>query len=194
MKKALLFMATICHLTASIAQTTDFQKVLARYKNYSNVTASVTKTTHKAAWTQDETAKGTLMMIAPSEVAITIVEGQDQLLMQGNDFTMVVKGRKHKTSSKNNPQFASFQTVFESILSGGEKDITKLSDLTVSRQGSMLLLTITPITDSKKSARRQLFTSFQLTIDTKTSELRSLRMNEKGNNYTEYRFYNYTFK
>ena len=108
-------------------------------------------------------------------------------------FTMTVKGKKHTTSSEKNTQFRSFQTVFESILSGGAKDISKLGDLTTSKQGNTLQLTITPQADSKKAARRMMFSSFVLTIDTKTSELQSLRLNERGG-YTEYTFSGYQFK
>ncbi len=194
MKRILFLFALICHMGWAMAQQTDFQQAVARYKNCSLVTATATKTTHKAALAKDEVAKGTLTMKRPSEVAITIAEGKDQLLMQGSNFTMVVKGRKHKTSSQSNPQFASFQTVFESILTGGAKDISRLADLTLRKQGGQLVLTITPVADSKKSARRMLFTSFQLAIDAKTSELRSLRMNEKAGNYTEYQFTNFVFK
>ena len=96
-------------------------------------------------------------------------------------------------NSEKNTQFRSFQTVFESILSGGAKDISKLGDLTTSKQGNTLQLTITPQADSKKAARRMMFSSFVLTIDTKTSELKSLRMNERGG-YTEYTFSGYQFK
>lgn len=187
-------MTLLCQMTVALAQSTVFQKAVARYKKATNVTANVTKTTHKAALTKDETVKGTLTMKSPAEVIITIAEGKDQLLMQGNQFTMIVKGHKHKTSSDKNPQFATFQAVFESILSGGQKDISKLSDLKITEQGTTVVLTITPVADSKKAARRMMFTSFQLTIDSKTSELRSLRMNEKAGNYTEYKFSNFTFK
>ena len=113
--------------------------------------------------------------------------------MQGSTFTMVVKGKKHTTSSEKNVQFASFQTVFESILSGGAKDISKLGDLTINKEGNTLVLTITPKAEDKKTARRMLFSSFVLTIDTKTSELKSLRMNERSG-YTEYTFSGYQFK
>jgi outer membrane lipoprotein-sorting protein len=194
MRRVLLLLALIGQMTLAGAQQADFQKAVARYKNSTSVTATATKTTHKAALAKDETAKGTLTMKQPAEVSITITEGKDQLLMEGSQFTMVAGGRKHKTSSQKNAQFASFQTVFESILSGGAKDISKLTDLEVKKQGSLLLLTITPVADSKKAARRMMFTSFQLVIDTKTSELRSLRMNEKAGNYTEYTFNNFTFK
>jgi len=190
----LLLLALIGQMTLAGAQQADFQKAVARYKNSTSVTATATKTTHKAALAKDETAKGTLTMKQPAQVSITITEGKDQLLMEGSQFTMVAGGRKHKTSSQKNAQFATFQTVFESILSGGAKDISKLTDLEVKKQGSLLLLTITPVADSKKAARRMMFTSFQLVIDTKTSELRSLRMNEKAGNYTEYTFTNFNFK
>ena len=193
MKRVFLILTLLCQLAISVAQQADFQKAVARYKDAANVTASVTKTTHKKAVAKDVISKGTLTMKRPATVSIVIDGGKDQLLMEGSNFTMVVKGKKHKTSSQKNVQFTSFQTVFESILSGGQKDISKLSDLTVSKQGGNLVLTITPQAADKKSARRMLFSSFVLTIDTKTSELKSLRMNERAG-YTDYTFSGFQFK
>ena len=193
MKRVLLILILLCQLTISVAQQAEKQKAVARYKDAVNVTASVTKTTHKQAVAKDVTSKGTLTMKRPATVSIVIDGGKDQLLMEGSTFTMVVKGKKHTTSSQKNVQFASFQTVFESILSGGQKDISKLGDLAVSKQGGNLVLTITPQAADKKSARRMLFSSFVLTIDTKTSELKSLRMNERAG-YTDYTFSGFQFK
>jgi outer membrane lipoprotein-sorting protein len=193
MKRVFLILTLLCQLAISVAQQADFQKAVARYKDAANVTASVTKTTHKKAVAKDVISKGTLTMKRPATVSIVIDGGKDQLLMEGSNFTMVVKGKKHKTSSQKNVQFTSFQTVFESILSGGQKDISKLGDLTVSKQGGNLVLTITPQAADKKSARRMLFSSFVLTIDTKTSELKSLRMNERAG-YTDYTFSGFQFK
>lgn len=193
MKRVLLILTLLCQLAISVAQQADFQKAVARYKDAANVTASVTKITHKKAVAKDVISKGTLTMKRPATVSIVIDGGKDQLLMEGSNFTMVVKGKKHKTSSQKNVQFTSFQTVFESILSGGQKDISKLGDLTVSKQGGNLVLTITPQAADKKSARRMLFSSFVLTIDTKTSELKSLRMNERAG-YTDYTFSGFQFK
>ena len=193
MKRMLLILTLLCQLTIGVAQQADFQKAVARFKNAANVTAAVTKTTHKQAVAKDVTSKGTLTMKRPATVSIVIDGGNDQLLMEGSNFTMVVKGKKHTTSSQQNVQFTSFQTVFESILSGGQKDISKLSDLTVNKQGGNLVLTITPKADNKKAARRMLFSSFVLTIDPKTSELKSLRMNERAG-YTDYTFSGFQFK
>lgn len=193
MRQLLLFLSLFCSLTFCDAQQADFQKAVARYKNTTNITATVTKTTHRKAVAKDVVSKGKLTMKRPSTVSIVMEGEQDQLLMQGSTFTMVVKGKKHTTSSEKNIQFASFQTVFESILSGGAKDISKLSDLTINKQGDTLVLTITPKAEDKKTARRMLFSSFVLTIDTKTSELKTLRMNERTG-FTEYTFSGYQFK
>ena len=186
-----LFLLAFLPLTI-MAQQADFQKAVARYKNAKTVTANVTKRAHKDAVANDAVTKGTFLMKAPNEVSITMEGGKDQLIMQGNNFTMVANGRKHKTDSQKNIQFASFQAVFESILSGGTKSISQLKDLTMKKNGTLLVLTITPQPDSKKAARRMMFTSFVLTIDTKTSEIRSLRMNERSG-YTEYTFSGYKF-
>ena len=193
MKRLFLFITLVCQLTICVAQQADFQKAVAKYKTAKTISATATKTSHKNAGANDVVTKGTLLMKAPAEVSITMEGGKDQLLMQGSTFTMTVKGKKHTTSSEKNGQFRSFQTVFESILSGGAKDISKLSDLTTTKQGNTLTLTITPQAESKKAARRMMFSSFVLTIDTKSSELKSLRMNERGG-YTEYTFSGYQFK
>ena len=193
MRKLLLFLTFLCQFTIGVAQHADFQKAVARYKNTTSVTATATKTTHRQAVAKDAVTKGQLTMKRPSTVSIVMEGEKDQLLMQGSTFTMVVKGKKHTTSSEKNVQFASFQTVFESILSGGAKDISKLGDLTINKEGNTLVLTITPKAEDKKTARRMLFSSFVLTIDTKTSELKSLRMNERSG-YTEYTFSGYQFK
>jgi len=194
MKKVLLLITLMVQMTIAVAQSGDFQKAVARYKNAKTVTATATKITHRAALANDETTKGTLLMKQPSEVGIAMDGGKEGLLMQGSKFTMTMKGKKYTTDSQKNRQFVTFQAVFESILAGGAKDISQLSDLTVRKDGQQLVLTITPVAATKKEARRMLFTSFTLTIDTKTSELRSLRMNEKAGNYTEYKFTNFSFK
>ena len=190
MKRLLLSLLLIHGCLCSFAQSADLQKAVARYKKAAVVTAAATKTNHKDAIAKDVVTKGTLTMKKPADVGITIDGGKDQLLMHGSEFTMVVKGKSHKTSSDKNPQFATFQAVFEYILKGGEGDLSKYSDLTITRQGSTIVLTITPQADTKKAQRRMIFSSFVLTIDRSTSEIKSLRMNERGG-YTEYTFTNY---
>ena len=194
MKRLLIALSFIIfHLTFSVAQNADLQKAVAKYKKVSTVTAAATKTSHKDAIAKDVVTKGTLTMKKPADVTVSIDGGKDQLIMHGSEFTMVVKGKSHKTSSQTNPQFATFQAVFEYILNGGGGDLSKLSDLAVTKQGNNIVLTITPKADSKKAQRRMLFSSFVLTLDKGTSELKALRMNERGG-YTEYTFTGHQFK
>ena len=195
MKRTLFFITLLSlFFTAAHAQQADFQKVAAKYKNVSSVTADVKKTTHRAAVAKDAVTYGKLTMKRPNEVSIVMDGGKDQLLMKGSNFTMVANGKKYTTTSQANAQFASFQVVFESFLSGGQKNISNLSDLKMSKSGNSLILTITPNAASKKEARRMMFTSFVLTIDTKTDEIRSIKMNEKAGNYTEYTFSHFILK
>jgi len=175
------------------AQNADLQKAVARYKKATTVTAIATKTNHKDALAKDVVTKGTLTMKKPSDVSISIDGGKDQLIMHGSEFTMVVKGKSHKTNSQKNTQFATFQAVFEYILNGGDSSLAGYKDLSVTRQGNNIVITITPLAETKKAQRRMLFSSFVLTIDKNTSELKSLRMNERSG-YTEYVFTGHQFK
>ena len=192
--KRLFFILAILFVQIGIfAQDSDFQRAVSHFKGHT-ATAAATRITHKAALANDVTAQGTLTMKQPATVEIAIDGGKDALLMEGSTFTMTVKGKKHITTSQQNPQFATFQKVFESILAGGSQDIATLKEVTIKKDGKQLVLTITPEAADKKQQRRMMFTSFVLTIDAATSQLRSLRMNEKAGNYTEYTFTNFQFK
>jgi len=193
MKRIFFFLAILfAQISVALAQGSDFHRAVAHFKGHS-ATAATTRTTHKAALAQDATAQGTLTMRQPATVEIAIDGGKDALLMEGSTFTMTVKGKKHTTTSQQNLQFATFQKVFEAILAGGTQDIVALKEVSVKKEGKQLVLTITPEAADKKQQRRMMFTSFVLTIDAATSQLRSLRMNEKAGNYTEYTFTNFQF-
>ena len=181
---------------SAAAQMADYQKAVAKYKKFSTATATVVKTKHNKALKQDMMTSGTLTMKKPDQVSIECEGGKDALIMDGSTFTMVLRGRKHTTTSTGNPQFATFQAVFESILSGAQNgvDLKKFNDLKVTKNGNTVVLTITPETNDKKLKRRIMFSTLILTIDTKTSELKSLRLNERKGGYTDYAFSNFKFK
>lgn len=176
------------------AQKADYLAAVAKYKNVHTVTASAVKTKHKTAVKKDEQFTGTFTITPPNKVNISVNNGKDQLDMQGENFTMTIGGKSHKTSSKTNPQFATFQQVLENIITGASNgvDIAQISGVTLEKNGTDIVLTITP--ETGKSKKRMMFTSFVITMDAKTSEIKTLRMNEKGQNYTNYEFSDYTFK
>lgn len=142
---------------------------------------TVTRTRHQAAVTTDAVTKGTLTIRKPDYICISTDGGREQLLMDGTKFTMTTGGKKHVTDSRKNAQFATFQKVLNAVING--QPIPKGEDMTVVAKNGLQTITITPT-----GKKRQMFTSFILVIDAKTSALRQLRMNERAGNYVIYDF------
>lgn len=142
----------------------------------------VTKTTHKKAVKTDVVTTGSMTIRKPNYICISTDNDRDQLIMDGTQFTMTVGKKKHVTDSRKNPQFATFQAVLEAVING--RPIPAGEDLTVSTKGNEKTITITPT--GKK--RRQMFTSFVLIVDAKTSAFKTLKMNDRSGGYMEYSF------
>ncbi|MBP3776277.1 MAG: outer membrane lipoprotein carrier protein LolA [Prevotella sp.] len=142
---------------------------------------TVTKTTHKKALKTDVVTTGTLTVRKPSYVCISTDNDRDQLFMDGTKFTMTMGKKKHVTDSRRNPMFATFQSVLEAVING--RPIPSGEDLTVLTKGNEKTITIIPT-----GKKRQMFTSFVLVIDTKTSTFKTLRMNDRSGGYMEYTF------
>lgn len=191
MRKFLLFLFCLLSIGA-FSQQADYQKACAKYKNIQSVTAKCQRVRHRAVVAKDEVLYGSFHMVRPDKVNITMDGGKEALDMQGTSFTMTMKGKPHKTSSKTNPQFKTFQAVWESILNGGT-DLSAISELEMEKDGADVVITITPKVDGK-AAKRMMFSSFVLIINGKNGEVKSLRMNEKGQNYTLYTFSDYLWK
>lgn len=185
--------------TASVA---DFTKCVAKYRNHAGVSAIAVKTNHKAAVANDEITYGDMYIAAPDKICITFNDCTDQLIMNAGVFTMTVNGKRHITNSSADAQFATFQAVLESVICGGTKtDFASLDNVKMEKSGSDVVITITPKQESpaadgaakgakKKGGSRigKMFSSFVITVNAGTPGLKSLRMNGRGSNYTEYTF------
>ena len=142
---------------------------------------TVTRTRHQAALTTDAVSTGTMTIRKPDYICISTDGGKDQLLMDGTKFTMTLAGKKHVTDSRKNAQFATFQKVLNAVING--QPIPKSDDMTIETKNGQQTITITPA-----GKKRQMFTSFVLVVDSKTSAFRQLRMNERAGNYINYDF------
>jgi hypothetical protein len=142
---------------------------------------NVTRTRHQAALTTDAVSTGTLTIRKPDYICISTDGGREQLLMDGTQFTMTMGGKKHVTDSRRNAQFATFQRVLHAVING--QPIPQSEDLTVVTNNGLQTITITP-----NGKKRQMFTSFVLVVDAKTTAFRQLRMNERAGNYVNYDF------
>ena len=136
MKRILATMLITLISTIIFAQNANYQKAVAKYKNVSSLTATATKTKHKTSVAKDAVSQGTFYVKKPNKVLITFNKGKDALLMNGTNFTMTIGGRKFKTNSTQNAQFKTFQNVLESIFTGGSIDLTKNSDVEISKNGN----------------------------------------------------------
>lgn len=148
---------------------------------YANAQTPVTKVSHSKAVKTDVVTTGNVTIRKPDYICISTDGGKDQLIMDGTKFTMTTKGKKHVTDSKTNALFATFQRVLHAVING--QPIPTGDDLTIQKSEGMQTITITP-----SGQKRQLFTSFVLVVDSKTSAMKQLRMNGRSESYTEYTF------
>ena len=142
---------------------------------------SVTKVSHSKAVKTDVVTTGDVTIRKPDYICISTDGGKDQLIMDGTKFTMTTKGKKHVTDSKTNTLFATFQKVLHAVING--QPIPQTDDMTITTKNGQKTITITPV-----GKKRQLFTSFVLTLDAKTSAIVHLRMNARGEDYINYDF------
>lgn len=184
MKKLVLSFCLLLITFCAMAQSQDFKKAVAKYKNVSSLTATATRTVHKAGSAKDKVVAGTLSVKKDGKVAI--VNGKDALIMNGNAFTMKKGPLKAKTNAATDTRYKTFHDVLEAIFNGGQTDLTKNSDVKITKNGTNVVLTITPT-----STKKLMFSSFIITIDGKAQEMHSIRLNQKGGSYTEYVFSGY---
>ena len=160
------------HVLLSIVFSLLFSPVVAQ---------SVTKVSHSKAIKTDVVTTGDMTIRKPDYICISTDGGKDQLVMEGTKFTMTQKGKKHVTDSKKNPLFADFHAVLKAVIN--QQPIPTGDDIRVTAKGSEQTVTITP-----SGKKRQLFTSFVLIVDSKTSAMKRLRMNGRSESFTEYTF------
>lgn len=146
-----------------------------------NAQKSVTKVTHSDAVKTDVVTTGDMTIRTPDYILISTDGGSDQLLMDGTTFTMTQKGKKHVTDSRKNALFADFHAVLKAVIN--RQPIPTSNDIKVVTTGKEQTVTITP-----SGKKRQLFTSFVLVVDSKSSVMKRLRMNGRRDSYTEYIF------
>lgn len=184
----------LCLVSSVIyAQVAEFQKAVTRFKGTVLVTAKVTRIDHKATVTNDEKLTGTMTIQSPDKMNISVADGREQLDMNGCDFTMLTRGREHKTNSRRDNQFVAFQTVLKSIINADATMLDNVPGISLHVNGDVLTITMDPTVGLERK-KRMMFTSFVVTLDVRKCELRSLCMNGRGKNYTEYTFSDFVYK
>ncbi len=185
-----LSVAVFLACIAVYAQEAAIEKAMKRYKDVHALTASVMRTKHNVAVVDDAVTEGKLYFKAPGKMCMIFEECNDMLLMDDGEFTMVNAGQPSVARGKTKEQFDILVAVFkESVLGLKGSESVGAADVKVTNEGNRFVLTVTPdVAGNAKTRRRMLFSSFELTVDLRAGEFKSLRMNERGGNYTQYDF------
>jgi len=192
MKKVLFLLTLIFGVFVARAQDAEaMQKAQERFKAMQTLEADVVVTKHNTMVSKDVVTKGKFYFKKPSKMCLRA--GADVLLMDGQNFTMVKDGKAQTMNGSGNSQIEALKTLMQNFSAGQESDIdlSEIADVDVENDGSRMTLTITPIVTDPKQKRKQMFSSFVVVIDKQKAELKSVRMNEKGQNYTQYDFSNF---
>ena len=196
MKRSYILFAVLFACQLLSAQRAELYKAAERFKDVHALKTDVTQTKHNAALTEDISASGHFFYQEPDRCSMVFADIKEMLLAVDDTFVMVRDGKQHVAKAKgrgNNP-FEVLSDVFRKLLSADEKaDLSELADVSLSRKGDFCTITITPATTSNKTRRRLMYTSCIATVDLKAAELRSVRIYERGENYTQYDFTNYVF-
>ena len=157
--------------------------IICNAQKINSLTARCVKTEHKAAKKSAASAEGKFYYKAPDNMALVFKEGKEALLMTGTTYTIVRAGKKSVAKGEMIEVFKPLQTVLKTVFSQGDlSSLKKIQEVEMVANGNNTEITVTPSVNAKHS----LFTSFIVTVNTKTCELLSIRMNERRNNYTDY--------
>ena len=188
------FILLLTCITVS-AQQADLRKTVAsHFKGLNSFSATIKLTRHNAAITKDLVTKGNYYWKRPNMQSMVFKESKEMLLAIGNSYTMAKGGKQRTIKAKgmgNNP-FEILSDIYTHLLSAeGNDALTSQANVSVSKQGTSYLLTVTPKAMNAKAKRRLMFTSFIITIDAKTGRMNRLLIHERGGNYSQYDFSGY---
>lgn len=177
-------------------QDASLLAAMQRYKDVSTVTAMVTRTHHNALLSDDEVDEGVLLFKAPDKMVMDFNGGTDRLLMNGKLLAITTDGKTQAAVGKIQTQAEDLITIFQHVFLGSQPtlDVSKVADVKVEKAGKTCTVTIVPVPEvtAKGKTRMQLFASAVFVVNLTTGDFVSLRMNEKGDNYTLYKFSSFT--
>ena len=186
MRKLIVLLLTLLPCLALPAQEADIRRLAEHYADVQTLSATVVRTRHNAVLTQDEVTRGHFYLKKPGKMCLSFGDNKDMLLMDAGVFTLVQDGRQSVAKGRNGRVMGALGTVLRGLFADGAYTPDEAATVAVEQQGNRCILTVTPVLKNAKEKRRLMFTSFVLTLDNATGRLQSLRMNERGENYTQY--------
>ena len=186
MKKLIALLLVLLPCLALTAQEADIRRLAEHYADVQTLSATVTRTRHNVLLAQDEVTRGHFFLKKPGKMCLSFDDNKDMLLMESGTFTLVEQGRRMVAKGRNGQVLGALGSVLRGLFADGNYVPDEAATVTVEQSGNRCILTVTPLLKNAKEKRRLMFTSFVLTLDNASGRLLSLRMNERGENYTQY--------
>ena len=186
MKKLIALLLVLLPCLALTAQEADIRRLAEHYADVQTLSATVTRTRHNVLLAQDEVTRGHFFLKKPGKMCLSFDDNKDMLLMESGTFTLVEQGRRTVAKGRNGQVLGALGSVLRGLFADGNYVPDEAATVTVEQSGNRCILTVTPLLKNAKEKRRLMFTSFVLTLDNASGRLLSLRMNERGENYTQY--------
>ena len=186
MKKLIALLLVLLPCLALTAQEADIRRLAEHYADVQTLSATVTRTRHNVLLVQDEVTRGHFFLKKPGKMCLSFDDNKDMLLMESGTFTLVEQGRRTVAKGRNGQVLGALGSVLRGLFADGSYVPDEAATVTVEQSGNRCILTVTPLLKNAKEKRRLMFTSFVLTLDNASGRLLSLRMNERGENYTQY--------
>ena len=186
MKKLIVLLLVLLPCLALTAQEADIRRLAEHYADVQTLSATVTRTRHNVLLAQDEVTRGHFFLKKPGKMCLSFDDNKDMLLMESGTFTLVEQGRRTVAKGRNGQVLGVLGSVLRGLFADGSYVPDEAATVTVEQSGNRCILTVTPLLKNAKEKRRLMFTSFVLTLDNASGRLLSLRMNERGENYTQY--------
>ena len=186
MKKLIALLLVLLPCLALTAQEADIRRLAEHYADVQTLSATVTRTRHNVLLAQDEVTRGHFFLKKPGKMCLSFDDNKDMLLMESGTFTLVEQGRRTVAKGRNGQVLGALGSVLRGLFADGSYVPDEAATVTVEQSGNRCILTVTPLLKNAKEKRRLMFTSFVLTLDNASGRLLSLRMSERGENYTQY--------
>jgi outer membrane lipoprotein-sorting protein len=150
------------------------------------IESQFTQRKHAKALKNDITANGRFYYQKSDKVCMRYSRPQgDLLLMNGDDFVMIVGGKRNATNAQSNPMVKQMRTLLTACVVGDFERLKTGRNTKISVVEGENNYVLTVVFDG---SAKKYFANVVLTFDKKSLALQILLMNEANGNFTEYRF------
>lgn len=187
-----IYTLLICALFAAMPLRAQSSDIKVEFEQKLSVASSENKTIvakfsqhKKVAGIKDEvTSRGDFYYDNSGDMAMIYESPEgDKVVMNGENFTIIVGGKRIESSSEN-PMMAQISYMMQASMSGDVEKLGRGWELSIEYREAEYRVMVVPLDRRVK----RYITSMTMLFDDKTLTLNTLRIDEKSGGYTTYNF------